>query len=395
MMFNSNGHNTNSLVKVTRMAIVLAVASALACCIREPKLHLFDGGDITINLPEVQLELNAYWDYEISYGIKYNWQDEWYYGWDETDQNIFGNIGYSEPNIFHLRRYFTGSVPEGPHTSVWAHTIEGKSFQGTYNWGFWDILVWNDVNAAGGVQSLNFDEETSLDYVTAFTNPSMTAARSEVPGHAYAYYEPEELFSAYERGVEIDRNLTGFEYDPVRDLYVKKLDMLLEPITYIYLTQVILHHNRGRVVGTDGIGLLSGFARSTVVNTGVSDEDFITVYYKTRFKTNCNMEGESVDIIGGRLLTFGIGGQNVKRIKHIEDVKDKSSHYLDITMQFNNGMESAFKFDVSDQVRNRWKGGVITVELDMDTVPVPSRTGGSGFDAVVKDFEEETHEIEL
>ena len=171
--------------------------------------------------------------------------------------------------------------------------------------------------------------------------------------------------------------------------------MLLEPITYIYLTQVILHHNRGRVVGTDGIGLLSGFARSTVVNTGVSDEDFITVYYKTRFKTNCNMEGESVDIIGGRLLTFGIGGQNVNRIKHIEDVKDKSSHYLDITMQFNNGMESAFKFDVSDQVRNRWKGGVITVELDMDTVPVPSRTGGSGFDAVVKDFEEETHEIEL
>ena len=46
-------------------------------------------------------------------------------------------------------------------------------------------------------------------------------------------------------------------------------------------------------------------------------------------------------------------------------------------------------------MRERYKGGVLTVELDMDTIAVPSRSGGSGFDAVVKDFEEETHEIEM
>ena len=86
---------------------------------------------------------------------------------------------------------------------------------------------------------------------------------------------------------------------------------------------------------------------------------------------------------------------NANRIKHIEDVKDEASHYLDVTMQFNNGMDSTFVFDVTDQVRRRWKGGVITVELDMDTVGVPSRSGGSAFDAVVKDFEEETHEFGL
>jgi hypothetical protein len=171
--------------------------------------------------------------------------------------------------------------------------------------------------------------------------------------------------------------------------------MLLEPITYIYLTQVILHHNRGKIVGIDGSGMLSGFARSTVVNTGISGEDIITVYYNTRFKKNCDMNGEPVDIAGGRLLTFGISGQNANRIKHIEDVKDKANHYLDITMQFNNGMDSTFVFDVTDQVRKRWKGGVITVELDMDTVRIPSRSGGSAFDAVVKEFQEETHEFPL
>ena len=387
--------NHNSLTMVTRMAIIAAVMSLLVCCIREPELHLFDGGDIEIELPLVELELDAYWDYEMSYGITYDWRAEWYYGWDAIDQELFGSLGYTEPSVFHLRRYFTGSTPLANHTSVVANTITGKSFYGKYSWGFWDILVWNDVNTIDGVQSLNFDEQTSLDYVLAYTNQTMVASRYEAPKYTRAFYEPEPLFSAYHQGIEIDRELTGFEYDPIRNVYVKKLDMLLEPITYIYLTQVILHHNRGKIVGIDGSGMLSGFARSTVVNTGISGEDIITVYYNTRFKKNCDMNGEPVDIAGGRLLTFGISGQNANRIKHIEDVKDKANHYLDITMQFNNGMDSTFVFDVSDQVRKHWKGGVITVELDMDTVSVPSRSGGSAFDAVVKDFEEETHEFPL
>jgi hypothetical protein len=380
---------------VTRMAIIASVMSLLVCCIREPELHLFDGGDIEIELPLVELELDAYWDYEMSYGITYDWRAEWYYCWDAVDQELFGSLGYTEPSVFHLRRYFTGSTPLASHTSVVANTITGKSFYGKYSWGFWDILVWNDVNTIDGVQSLNFDEQTSLDYVLAYTNQTMVASRYEAPKYTRAFYEPEPLFSAYHQGIEIDRNLTGFEYDSVRNVYVKKLDMLLEPITYIYLTQVILHHNRGKIVGIDGSGMLSGFARSTVVNTGISGEDIITVYFNTRFKKNCDMDGEPVDIAGGRLLTFGISGQNANRIKHIEDVKDKANHYLDITMQFNNGMDSTFVFDVSDQVRKHWKGGVITVELDMDTVSVPSRSGGSAFDAVVKDFEEETHEFPL
>lgn len=380
---------------VTRMAIIAAVMSLLVCCIREPELHLFDGGDIEIELPLVELELDAYWDYEMSYGITYDWRAEWYYGWDAVDQELFGSLGYTEPNIFHLRRYFTGSTPLASHTSVVANTITGKSFYGKYSWGFWDILVWNDVNTIDGVQSLNFDEQTSLDYVLAYTNQTMASSRYEAPKYTRAFYEPEPLFSAYHQGIEIDRELTGFEYDPIRNVYVKKLDMLLEPITYIYLTQVILHHNRGKIVGIDGSGMLSGFARSTVVNTGISGEDIITVYYNTRFKKNCDMNGEPVDIAGGRLLTFGISGQNANRIKHIEDVKDKANHYLDITMQFNNGMDSTFVFDVTDQVRKRWKGGVITVELDMDTVRIPSRSGGSAFDAVVKEFQEETHEFPL
>ena len=103
-----------------------------------------------------------------------------------------------------------------------------------------------------------------------------------------------------------------------------------------------------------------------------------------------------MDIAGGRLHTFGICGENGNRIKRREDVKDEHQHFLDMTLLFNNGMDSTFVFNVTEQVRQRWKGGVITIELDMDSVHVPSRTGGSAFDAIVKDFEDGgTHEFGL
>ena len=238
------------------------------------------------------------------------------------------------------------------------------------------------------IQSIIFDEKSSLDSVTAHTNQTMRSSRYNAPRYAYAFHAPEPLFAAYDRAIEINESLEGFEYDSERNVYVKKLDMILEPITYIYLTQVILHNNRGRVTSIDGSASLSGMARSTTLNTGRAGSDAITVDYRVRMKNDCDKDGEKVDIIGGRLLTFGICNLNANRITRSEEVPDPYSHYMDVNMQFNNGMDSTLIFDVSSQVRKRYKGGVITIELDMDTVPIPSRGGGSGFDAVVKPIED-------
>ncbi len=381
--------------KLFYLLTILASLSIFSCR-REPELHLYEGGDIDLDLPFVELDLEAYWNYEMIFGVAYDWKAEWYYGWDDTDKQIFGEIGYTKPEVFNLRRYYTGESPYVPHTSVSSEVVYTESFHGKYAWGFWDILVWSDIKTDDGVQSLNIDEVSSLDSLTAYTNQSMRSTRYQAPKYLHSFYPPEELFSAYEQAVEIDENLKGFEYDSIRKVWVKKLNMVLEPVTYIYLTQVILHHNNGRVTGTDGTANLSGMARYTNVNTARAGDDPVTVAYNARFKTGRNMDGESVDIAGGRLLTFGICNLATRQVRKPEDIKDKYPHYMDINLQFNNGMDSTFVFDVSNQVRRRFKGGVITVELDMDTVPIPRRSGGSGFDAVVKDYEDGgTHEFEM
>jgi len=380
--------------KLLLLSTLFALLTIVSCR-REPELHLYDTQPNETRLIFAELELDTYWDYEIELGVKYDWRKEWYYGWDDEDRRIFGEIGYTEPNTFNIRRYFTGSTPYAPHTRVIPSTLEGRIFRGEFSYGFWDMLVYNDLKLIDGVQSLNFDEETTLDSITVYTNQSMAAARYYAPKYTRAFYEPEELFSAYERAIDINRSLEGFDYDAERNVYVKRLNMILRPITYIYLTQVIVHHNHGRIVGVEGSGNVSGFARSSVLNSGRGGDDPIVVNHRTRWKTGCDMNGENVDIAGGRLLTFGICEHSCNFIKNWREVKDKHRHYMDLNLLFNNGMDSTFVFDVTDQVRKRFKGGVLTVEIDMDTVSIPSRKGGSAFDAIVKDFEEETHEFDL
>lgn len=372
---------------------------SLTSCYREPDLYLPARQPATLEIPFVDLELVAYWNYELEYGIVYDWQSEWYYQWDEEDNRIFGPIGYTEPEGYQLRRYYTGDTPYSKHSTVLANSVKGRTFHGEYNWGFWDILVWSEVTTHGDeAQSLVFDETSTLEEVKASTNASMHSARYQAPTYTRAFYQPEQLFSAYDRGVEINENLEGFVYDSIRNVYVKQMNMVLEPITYIYLTQVILHNNKNRILGVDGTADLSGMAGSTNVNTGIAGPTPVTVTYNVRFKNNCIIEetNENVDIAGGRVMTFGICNQNGNRITQYSEVKDESRHYMDLTMQFNNGLDSTFVFDVTEQVRRRWKGGVLTVELDMDTVPIPRRTGGSAFDAIVKDYEDGgTHEFGL
>ena len=389
---------------IASVSLSALASTTLTSCLPEPPLHLYEEGEATFDIPVVDLDLQVYWDYELAFGISYDWQMEWYYHWDEEDKELFGELGYTEPEEFNIRRYYTGSTPYTPHTSVLAASLRGKHFVAKYEWGFWDLLVWNQVETIDGVQSLNFDETTSLDSVVAYTNQSMRLSRFNAPRYTRSFYSPEPLFSAYDQGIEINRNLDGFVYDPIRNVYVKTLNMMLYPITYIYLPQIIIHNNHGRIAAIDGSGDLSSMARSATLNTGYSGSDAITVTFNTRMKKDQPLipysavtgrsetvsaeSVEHVDIIGGRLMTFGIPENNPNRAKSAADIHDKYRHYMDITMQFNNGIDSTFVFDVTDQVRRKYKGGVITIELDMDTVPIPTRRGGSGFDAVVKDFED-------
>lgn len=401
--------NTRRIFQLHTAICFAFLAFILAGCEREPMLHLHKGGtDVTMDMPQIDLQLNVYWDYLLKYDVEYDWKSEWFYGWDETDVSLFGILGYTEPTAFDVRRYYTSNVQYGPHSAPYKHHINDKYITANYDFGFWDILAWNDIQTPDGVQSVRIDEETSYDSVVARTGETMHAVKYNAPKFTRAFYQPEELFSGYEKGIEINENLDGFTFDEKRNCWFRLLKINLQPVTYIYLPQIVLLHNNrnGRIVtAIDGNTNLSGMARSVNLNTGHTGNDAITVNGNLRMKFDQTYKnGEKVDIIGGKLLTFGMPNLNpgklstrsyAESLKQVRDADLNNRHYLDVTMQFYNGKDSTLVFDVTDQVRRLFRGGVITVELDMDHVPVPVRPGGSGFDAVVKDFEEKQWEFDM
>lgn len=381
--------------------LFLMAFSSLTSCVREPELHLHRD-NIEIDIPLVQLELDVVWDYRYIYGVYYDWRSEWYYGDDEKLFSGLGfeAIGYHEPSVFELRRYYTGHVPYAPHHMREPFTIEGYSFKHEFKWGFYDLLLWNHLFPSSDDASIatKIDETTTLDSVFASTNTTMrmTRAPNKVVA-SKAYNQPEELFSAYDRAEEMSPDLKGFVWDEERQTYVKTIEALLQPITYIYLTQVILHNNDGRIVGVDGEADLSGMASSTNVNTGHTGINPISVNYKCSMKRHLAVEGEDVDIVGGRVLTFGMCNMNCNKVSRapVPEEDDADKHYIDCTFLFSNGAEKTMMFDVTDQVRTRYKGGVLTVHVNVPDIEIPDKPGGSGFDAVVEKEKEETWELEM
>ncbi len=409
------------------VALVAAFALIIISCEREPMLHLHRaGGDVNIDLPIVQLELDVFWNYELDYGIEYDWKAEWYYG---DDPALFKTIGYTAPASFWLRRYYTQNDSCGPHTYVpQREYVDGYTYTNQFNWGYWDLLAQSTITPdADGLVATDYAE--TPDSVVYYASQTMHPVRRNSGSRfTRAFNQPEEIFAGYDAGEYIDPELKGFTWNEERQAWVKMANLTLHPRTYIYLTQVILHNNRGRVDGIDGNATLTGMARSVNITTGKGGNDAISVYYNVGMKRNVEMLKDGIpfdtaDIMGGRVMTFGLCNINPSQVEvprrgkaaypesavlgyiasghplYVKNnevhVDDGQQHLMDVTMTFTNGNDSTFIFDVTEQVRRRYKGGVITVELDMDTVNIPSRSGGSGFDAVVVAPDSVTYEFEM
>lgn len=391
----TNLKNLKGLGSLALVALVGMVLTVLSSCERRPLLFLHDEGEqpIILKIPVIQLDLDLFWDYYSDY----DWRAEWTYGWDDNDRKVFGDsIGYTIPDEFCLNRYFIGAMANQRHTERERFNFAGTRFIERYKFGYYDILTWSKIIPLEEAYSIELIE--NLDSVVAMTRMTTHSAPYYPSSFPRAFNQPEQLFAGYMQNLYVSSDYNDYDYyDPATNTYYKYVNMTLLPVTYIYLTQVRLHHNRGRIDGVSGEANLSGMARSVTLNNGVAGHEVATIHYNVLFKRNRPIQrtGELVDVAGGRLLTFGIPRQNSARLKGTDPLGYDGRHYMDVNFIFNNGMDSTFVFDVTDQVKRQYKGGVITIDLDVDTIHIPTRKGGSGFNAVVEDWEEKEYEFEM
>ena len=63
---------------------ILLLSLLLVGCI-EPPLHL-PAEEVLVDMPIVVTDMKVIWN------INVDWQTQWYYGWDEIDEELFGQI---------------------------------------------------------------------------------------------------------------------------------------------------------------------------------------------------------------------------------------------------------------------------------------------------------------
>lgn len=368
----------------------------------EPPLKL-PAEEVIVDLQTNVINLDIVWDLDV------DWQSRWFYGWDKTDSLMWGPLAYPTPSSYEVRRYYLGVAPNAPHKNVEAFTINSNRFRRSYLFGYYDMLIWSNIDSKDGTQVVKIDE-SNPDAVTATTSVTrgmtrLATSTSELDDNAIVglYNQPEIFYSTYPRNIYISDDLKDYDYyDEKEKCWVKQIDCELTPLVYIYLVQVIFLNNDGRVVGTSGNAALSAFTGSTNVNTGHTYDNPAMVYFNTRFKSDMLYHLQGADIIGGKLTTYGLCDQASyldARDHKYSGSRTDLPNYLMVDISFRNGKEKTYQFDVTDQCREQAHGGIITVVIDCNEMEMPeddpTEPSGSLFVPTVEDYDEVVFEIPL
>lgn len=365
----------------------------LTSCI-EPPLKL-PGEEVMVEMPIVVTDIEVVWNVDV------DWRHDWYYGWDDFDTELWGPIEYPTPRSYEVRRYLLGQEPGLPHTSVDPpFTIYGTRFKRAYEFGYYDLLLWSNIETADHTQVVYIDE-SDLNEVrgTTTVTRAMKISRDDANLHAL-YNQPEIYYSAFPRDIYISRFFEDYDYfDEQENVWVKHVNCTLEPLVYIYLVQVIIHNNAdGRIKSSNGDCAITAMAASTSVNTGHTYNDPCMVYFNTRMKRRIDVRGENTDIIGGKLTTYGLcdmEGYGKDNRAQYNGSRTDLPNYLVLEFNMKNGSTQSVRFDVTEQMRQQCHGGVITVEIDAKDIPDPEDESGGGslFQPVVEDYDELFYDI--
>ena len=390
------------LNKIHKVLIPVAVAICMADSCIEPPLHL-PGQGLDMLLPKIETQLSIIWDNNISL------DENWYYGWDEKDDSIWGNIGYTTPSSYEVHRYYKGENPTPIHLNDDAFSIRTNRFRRYFLFGYYDMLFYSDIDSKDGTQVVVMNE--TIDSVTATTTGTRGLSRSilsrtrgsdaDTTGALGLLNQPEIFYGAYPENIYISSDLNDYEYDPVEDIYIKRIETKLRPLVYIYLVQFVLYNNEdGRIKGVNGNAAFSSMASSTNVNTGHTGNKPAVVYFNTRMKKDLMVKGRKSDVIGAKLTTFGLcDNEPYTRAGAMYDgTRTSLKNYLYFDLIWNNNGIMTYEFDVTDQCRSQAHGGILTVWIDCSQLtppdPGPANTG-SLFIPTVEDYDEVYWEFEI
>ena len=363
------------------------IATVIAGCQRKP-LYLAQRGTLDVDVSVYDIRLDLLWGLD--------WKTEWQYRWDES---VYGPIGYTELERVRADVY---SIDEADHRNRYTTRILPKD-GGRVNLATlrtYDLMFYNnDFESI----LLSSDELNSYFYATTRSNTKAAYTRS------YEHYnQPDQLFGVFldDLYVTDDPDEYEVEYDEDGTLYyVYNIKASLTPYTFIYLYQVMLLNNTDdagkRITGCEGISV-DGMAGGVDLFTRVTDSTNLVTITQDDIKPMLTERDlrlpdgtETVgDIFAARVMTWGIPGVDPLALRGLRtSAYPKDSVDVGIGLIMRNGTVYPIQRNITEQIKQRPAGGVITIVIDAAEIP-DSIIGekpkpGGGFDASVDNWENE------
>lgn len=364
---------------------VLVAMLLFTSCTIEPPLRLPREPVETV-LPIVVNELEVVWNVDIE------WDTQWYYGWDEEDERRWGKLEYPTPTYFEVRRFYQGEELSDVHHLEEEFTVYGNKFKRHYAFGYHDLLVWSNIDSPDGTQTVLIDE-SDPDNVLATTTAGSTSYDRPSSRQATLKKQPDIFYAGYERSFYISRNVEDYDrFDEEENAWVKEIRTTLDPVVYIYLIQVVVYNNDGLICGLADDATLTGLAQAVNLNTGHTSASDVDVVFGMRMKNGLKaVDGRDADILGSMFTTFGLCDMEPWRTsrgpQYMGSRTDLANCVL-LDLLFSNSTDALFAYDVTQQMQRQTHGGVITIEIDADTitVPKPGSAAGSGFKPTVEEY---------
>lgn len=294
----------------------------------------------------VKVEAAITWECEWERDYGHDWEHEWEADWHCRYDDLLPQAGEGVRVMVYREG---GSYAEGNLSATGGRLPLQEGRQ--------SILFYNN-----DTEYLVFNNLTAVVSASATTRTLTRSSFQAMHGEERTINQPDELYGHYEEDYWAEPTLLPVQL-PVR----------MQPLVYTYLVRYEFAKGLQHVALARGA--LAGMAGCVYLKDGHTEDDVATILY------DCTLQDYGAE---AQVKTFG--APNCPGDHYTRADGSSARFSLNLEVRLKNGKMKTFEFDVTSQVLDQPRGGVIVVEGLEVTDEEGAAGSGGGFDTEVTDW---------
>ena len=353
-----------------KILIVIMLFLSIFACERKP-LYLQGDTALKINV-QVEADISVLW--------KAGWRDTLKYNWDES---LYGPLFYTLPTTCNVVIFKDGQIINESRVQTGKRELIDVELNNTY-----DILIyskdtpWTETYYEGG----RYYVETPVT--------KGRATKNEISQEYETVEQPGEVFSMNKKQIYLSNDLSDFEevIENGKLVYVYNIDEQLEPVSYIYVIQFL-------VINDDHSPLIEARNIANFTISGISTKK--NMFTNSPVYTG-NKQISTFDVKPGQFHTPDtlVFASRVTILDLLPDDVNSSwtsqvdyLYYTNIDVDTYNYGEVTGTKDITKQLRENPKGGIINIMIYNSELKKENPDGSGVFGIDLNEWKEHIYDV--